>query len=450
MKSASQTPESLQEGLQHCCNRANLGQVSDIVRLTGGATMESWKFRAGSEFYVLRRAPSLEFMKDRPFGHDVEAAIIRAAHSAGVSAPDVVNELVVEDGIGSGFIMRALPGTPDPKAILAMDSPSDLLTDIAHDLARIHGIAQVKLPSGIPTLDYREGIDGLKAQFDETGGDRPIIALGLKWLIDHCPEPVAPMLNHGDYRMGNILVEDGRLTGVLDWELAHFGDHHEDLAFGCMTVWRFARIDRPALGLGSLEAYFAAYESAGGARVDPVRFRFWMVYRTVWWALGCLQMAKYWRSGEDRMLERVVISRRASEQELDLLMLLEEEAPEAERKRPVGPPPKIWEYSGEALPEEIATAVAEFLETVKHKFEGHDRFQLAVARNALRILARGQETRASTVDIELAKLVFSDGLSLATPEILALMRRDVLDKVAADSPKYPALAIARKKWTGTD
>lgn len=454
MKSASQTPESLQEGLQHCCNRANLGQVSDIVRLTGGATMESWKFQAGSEFYVLRRAPSLKFMKDRPFGHDVEAAIIRAAHSAGVSAPDVVSELVVEDGIGSGFIMRALPGTPDPKAILAMDSPSDLLTDIAHDLARIHGIAQVKLPSGIPTLDYREGIDGLKAQFDETGGDRPIIALGLKWLIDHCPEPVAPVLNHGDYRMGNILVEDGRLTGVLDWELAHFGDHHEDLAFGCMNVWRFARIDRPALGLGSLEAYFAAYESAGGARVDPVRFRFWMVYRTVWWALGCLQMAKYWRSGEDRMLERVVISRRASEQELDLLMLLEEDAPVRERMRalPSRFESDLWQ-KGEANIEEIATAISEWLSSVKHRMEGHDRFQLAVARNALGIIGREMHMQfgdAQIDDDDLAQYFFSGDETLAGKGILAKLKFDALEKLQCDSPKYPALAIARKKWTGTD
>ena len=71
------------------------------------------------------------------------------------------------------------------------------------------------------------------------------------------------MLNHGDFRLGNLLVRDGCLTGVLDWELAHFGDWHEDLAFGCMAVWRFARYDRPALGLGDLETYLAAYEANG-------------------------------------------------------------------------------------------------------------------------------------------------------------------------------------------
>src|SRR3546814_7736788 len=86
-------------------------------------------------------------------------------------------------------------------------------------------------------------------------------------------------------------------AAVLDWELAHLGDGHEDLAFGCMTVWRFGQLDRPAFGVGSLEEYFAAYAEAGGAPVDRGRFRFWLVYRTLWWALGCLLMGQAGRSG---------------------------------------------------------------------------------------------------------------------------------------------------------
>ena len=146
------------------------------------------------------------------------------------------------------------------------------------------------------------------------------------------------------------------------------------------------------------------------------------------------------------MLERVVISRRTSEQELDLLMLLEEDAPEAERARPILKPSKAWDYHGEAWPGEIATAVSEWLATIKDKMEGHDRFQLAVARNALGIIARQECDGSDTTDLELAKLVFSDGLSLETPEVLALLRDDVLGKVGVDSPKYPALEAARKKW----
>ena len=439
----------LEAGLARICERAGLGAPSELSRLTGGATMESWRFEAGDDAFVLRRAPSLEFMADRPFGHDTEAAVIRAAFDAGVTAPEVVAELEEADGIGSGFIMRALPGTPNPKAILAMDGADTMLRELASDLAKIHGLRRESLPDDVPEMDYRAAIADFREQFEEAGGDRPIIALGIKWLEDNCPDPCDPVLNHGDYRLGNFLAEDGRLTGVLDWELAHFSDPHEDLAFGCMAVWRFARYDRPALGLGTLEEYFAAYEAAGGVKIDPVRFRYWTIHRTVWWALGCLKCAKFWRSGEDRMLERVVISRRTSEQELDLLMLLEEDAPEAERKPELCDVPEYDDH-GEAGNGELAAAVSEWLATIKDKMEGHDRFQLAVARNALGMITRDEEIMPdqSTQTDALTANILLGRKTLETPGLLSELRCMIVEKVTADVPKYPALAVARKKWTG--
>lgn len=441
---------ALDQGLARALGRAGLAAPVGLRRLTGGATMESWRFSSGAEDFVLRRAPSLSFMEGRPYGHDTEAAIIRAAHQAGVTAPEVLVELIPDDGIGSGFVMRALPGTPDPRAILEMDDPGQLLREVARDLARIHSLARDSLPGDVPEMDYSEAVAGLAQQFEDTGADRPIIALGLHWLRANLPARVEPVLNHGDYRLGNILAEDSHLTGVLDWELAHFGDRHEDLAFGCMAVWRFARVDRPALGLGTLEDYLSAYETAGGLAVDPARFRFWLVYRTVWWALGCLRMASFWRGGEDRMLERVVISRRTSEQELDLLLLLEEDAPEAERLRPVPPVTEGRRPAGEASAGEIATAIAEWLATVKDRMEGHDRFQLAVARNALGMIARNDAAATQAEGAALARDLLDGGVSLATPGMLARLRRTALDKLAADVPKYPMLARARNLWMGED
>ncbi|MBV7265179.1 phosphotransferase [Erythrobacter ani] len=440
------TPEDLIGGLARACARAGLTAPEGLHRLTGGATMESWRFSCGAEAFVLRRAPSLEFMEDRPYGHAVEAAVIRAAHAAGVTAPRVVVELEPEDGIGSGFVMQALPGTPNPREILQFDDADTLLKQAARDLARIHSLGREDVPDAVPVMDYREAIADLRQQFDEAGGDRPIIALGLKWMEDNCPKPVEPVLVHGDYRMGNLLAQPGKLTGVLDWELAHFGDRHEDLAFGCMAVWRFHRYDRPALGLGRLEDYFAAYEAEAGMKVDAKRFRYWLIHRTVWWALGCLKMAKYWRSGEDRMLERVVISRRTSEQELDLLMLLEGDAL-ADGIVPKERIPNNELYFGEAQTGEIATAVAEWLSTIKDKVEGHDRFQLAVARNALGMLAREYAIVPRVSDRELAEDFLTGRRKMMTDPAITRLRRDALDKLEADSPKYPALAVARELWS---
>ena len=440
----------LHEGLARALARAGLSAPDRLERLTGGATMESWRFSAGGDDFVLRRAPSLAFIEDRPFGHDTEAAIIRAAHAAGVTAPEVVVELQDSDQIGSGFVMRALPGTPDPRQILAMEEPDRLLAEAAADLARIHAMAARDLPPDVPVLDYAEGIAKLREQFEEAGGDRPIIALGLRWLLDNLPEPVEPVLNHGDFRLGNLLAEDSRLAGVLDWELAHFGDYHEDLAFGCMPVWRFGAYDRPALGLGSLEEYFAAYEAAGGRKIDPERFRFWIIYRTVWWALGCLKNARVWRSGEDRMLERVVISRRTSEQELDLVMLLEEDATDEKRKTPQDRDfDRRFSTASEARFGEIATAISEWLATIKDKMEGHDRFQLAVARNALGMIARESEAYGRSIwDKPMADTFLNGSEGIDDGINLYELREMAFAKVMVDSPKYPSLAVARSKWFG--
>ena len=261
---------------------------------------------------------------------------------------------------------------------------------------------------------------------------------------------MAPVLVHGDYRMGNVMVGADGLAAVLDWELAHRGDAHEDLAFGCMSVWRFGRLDRPAFGLGSLEDYFAAYEGAGGVKVDRTRFRFWLVYRTLWWALGCLQMGAAWRSGADRTVERVVVGRRTAEQELDLVRLLEEEAPEVERERalPSSPEP-VPAPAGEPTNAEIVQAVRDWIEAaIKPGAQGHAKFEAVVAMNALGIVLRdlGADVRAE--DKALAEALLSGARTLAEPGLLAKLRRDVLGKCAVDSPKYAPLAAARADWRG--
>ncbi|MBA3864598.1 MAG: phosphotransferase family protein, partial [Erythrobacter sp.] len=132
----------------------------------------------------------------------------------------------------------------------------------------------------------------------------------------------------------------------------------------------------------------------------------------------------------------------------DLLLLLEEDAPEAERRRPLEEPITIGLGQGEADSGEIATAIAEWLAGLKDKLSGHDLFQLAVARNALGIVSR--ESRGVTLleDSQLAADILSGATTSASTGLLARLRRDALDKLAVDVPKYPALAHARSKWTG--
>lgn len=443
-------PARLGETLAPVMSRVGYaGPVTNAQRLSGGANMQSWLFECGGERFVLRRAPSDEWIAGRALDLAGEAALIRAARAGGVLAPEVVAVLEPADGIGPGFVMRAIAGTADPASVLAGDGQA-MIADLARQLARIHALDPAPL-GFVPHLDAAEGVEKLTEQFAGFGGDRPIIALGLAWLRRNLPPAAPARLVHGDFRVGNVMAEGGRLTGVLDWELAHTGDSHEDLAFGCMAVWRFGRLDRPAFGFANLDGFFTAYEAAGGAPVDRDRFRFWLVYRTVWWALGCLSMGVAWRSGADRSHERVVVARRAAEQELDLLALLEGDAPESERTRPLPPAPAIPpEPQGEPSAAELLTAVSEWLgASIKPRMAGRDKFDLAVAQNALGIVRRELAGRPDPHDKVLADALLAGEQSLATPGLLARLRAAALRTCAADQPKYPSLAAARAAWDTT-
>jgi len=438
--------DELKQGLGRALARIGLPAPEGLERLSGGANMESWRFQAGDALCVLRRAPSLEMMAGRPMDHAGEVQVVRAARTAGVMAPEVLVELEPADGIGSGYVMRAISGSPDPNAFLAEADPAVAIGDIARELVAVHRTDTAGLPA--PVMDTAEALGELRRRFLEYGGDRPILALALRWLEANLPPPVTPRLVHGDFRLGNLMFEQGRITGVLDWELAHLGDWHEDLAFGCMTVWRFSRPDRPGYGLTSIEELARAYEAAGGETFDPARFRFWTIYRTFWWALGCLQMGGFWRAGHDRSVERVVVARRTAEQELDLLLLLEDLAPEAERNRPLPPATEpLQPGTGEPSGAEILTAISEWLASdIKPLVSGRGKFDLAVTRNALGIVAREIEQRPVATDAALAKQIMAGEADLATPGLLARLRRMALSKLSADMPKYPALAAARAQW----
>ncbi len=439
--------EEFQDKLAACMDRVlgDRAAIDNLGRLSGGANMESWSFDRAGQGYVLRRPPSAALMVGPPFGHDVEAALVRAAHAGGVLAPIVVGDLVENDDLGTGYIMRRVEAEVNPAKILSAP-PASLLTDIAREMARIHAI-RPRADIAIPHMDTADALAELKKRFIAYGGDRPVIALALRWCEAHLPPPADPVLVHGDFRMGNVMVDANGLAAVLDWELAHWGDGHEDLAYGCMAVWRFGHFDQPAFGVGDLESYFAAYEAAGGMPVDRTRFRFWLVYRTLWWALGCMQMAEIWRIGADRTLERAVIGRRTSENEVDLLLLLEEDAPEAERQPVAAPLSNPARRAGEPSTVEMLEAIRLWVDgSVKAQASGRDKFMAAVAMNALGMLIREAENPVEVHDATLSAALLAGEQSLATPGLLQRLRATMLAKLANDSPKYASLAAAKARW----
>jgi aminoglycoside phosphotransferase (APT) family kinase protein len=130
----------------------------------------------------------------------------------------------------------------------------------------------------------------------------PMLTWAEHWLRAHAP--VAPRVSiiHGDYRIGNFLQDKGRITGILDWEMAHLGDPHEDIAWACLPMFNGG--SRDLFGMLPRSDVFARYTAANGIPVCPESVRFYEVfalYKSVAINLGAVRCCEDGRYHDVRM-----------------------------------------------------------------------------------------------------------------------------------------------------
>jgi aminoglycoside phosphotransferase (APT) family kinase protein len=298
-----------------------------LALIPGGASRETWLAEEGERRWVVRRDPkgsvSLVSMES-------EFALIGAAEAAGVRVP---RPLAVEPEGGRfgspGMLLSFVAGTSVAPRILRKpefeEARGRLTAELAEALARIHSVDPAGLDGVLPRAVGDPALDQVvewERQLDEIGEPLPAVELGLRWLRAHAPEPVEPRLVHGDFRLGNFIVDENGLAAVIDWELAHLGDPAEDIGWLCIRSWRFGNDDRPVGGLGELDEFLTAYESAGGERVDRERIRYWEAFGNVKWAVICARQAHDHLTGLRRSHELASLGRRICEPEWDLLQLI--------------------------------------------------------------------------------------------------------------------------------
>jgi len=154
----------------------------------------------------------------------------------------------------------------------------------------------------------------------------PVLELMERWLLERVPASGPAALVHGDYRIGNVIFGPEGLRAILDWELAHVGDPLEDLGWLCVRTWRFGSDALPVGGIGTREELVAAYEEAGGRRVDREALRFWEACGNFRVAVVWLQQSRIFLDGKVPSVELASLGRRTAETEEELLRLLREEA----------------------------------------------------------------------------------------------------------------------------
>lgn len=115
-----------------------------------------------------------------------------------------------------------------------------------------------------------------------------LVELAVEILRDVFPgEPERIVLCHGDYGVGNFLVDDGRITALLDWEFAHLGDPHDDLAWITVRALMYGH-ELPGFG----EHVRSRYAARTGMRLSPQRLRYWQAVVILRNLICCLSVAQ--------------------------------------------------------------------------------------------------------------------------------------------------------------
>lgn len=223
--------------------------------------------RPGEPVAFLRHEGSLA---GRRYGLHRESLVLPVAASLGLPVPKVLGT----PGDPPGLLTEFVPGTSRPGgAQVEAVAPAYLAL-----VAQLHAADPRAFPiEQFDTLGEAviADIGWWEGYARDTGAwDEPIVRLAARVLRATFEQSDdRPSLVHGDVGAGNFMVEAGRVTAMLDWELAHVGDPHEDLA------WLWMRGAHTSFG--DPQRRLAEYESAAGRAAEPERMR-WHLAFVMW------------------------------------------------------------------------------------------------------------------------------------------------------------------------
>lgn len=268
--------------------------VSGLSRIPGGASRETYRFDAGvggeTRGLILRRDPPDGLIETE---RRLEFAAYQSFHGAGVPVPEpIALEESPEPLERPFFIMgridggsAASPFTVEPYGEHAAGLGRqffDILGRIA--AAPLSGLPiEAVTPTPAPDAAWRRELDHWEGVIDaDELHPQPIVRAAIRWLRNHPPPPAQRLsVVHGDYRSGNFLQDGaGRITGVLDWEMAHIGDPLEDLGWAINPLWSHFDETRVA-GMLPRDEALAVWAAASGLAVDPVALRWWELFNSV-------------------------------------------------------------------------------------------------------------------------------------------------------------------------
>jgi aminoglycoside phosphotransferase (APT) family kinase protein len=276
--------------------------IANLSRLAGGASKEQFLFtllqpdQNSAERLVLRMDPTdgvLETSREREF------EVLEAMQGV-VPAPKA--RFLDREGTWLGspsMITTFVEGTTKPTAGGAgvsglgtgfnVEWRRRLAPQFMHHLRAIHEfdfranpLPHFETPDADPYQAARFRVNLWARVWRESAfAANPVFAVVESWLRANLPETQELVLVHGDFRTGNYLFDEdsGEITTILDWELAHIGDYHEDLAWSFVEIFgaRNEQGEYLCSNLMTADEFIGSYESATGRKVDRKILRFYRV-----------------------------------------------------------------------------------------------------------------------------------------------------------------------------
>ena len=303
------------------------GKVSNLEPLTGGASKEIWKFEVSnakqSTKMILRRGSGIE----GPLAIKTadEARIQKEVIKVGAPVPIILAVSKNEEELGDSYIMHFVEGESIARKILRDKEYKKALPILAYQcgeaIAKIHNV-DINNFSFLPKKPAEDQLEDLYSTYQSFEQPSPVFEYAYLWLKEQDFSNFQESLVHGDFRLGNIIVNTEGLQSIIDWELAHIGNPLQDLGWVCGNSWRFGKNEKVVGGFGELEDLLEGYNSVSKLKVDKEMVRCWQVFGTFRWGVICLIQAYAHLNGTINSIEKAAIGRRVSETEIDIVDLL--------------------------------------------------------------------------------------------------------------------------------
>jgi aminoglycoside phosphotransferase (APT) family kinase protein len=257
------------------------GRLVLADRMPGGARKEAWFIdiaaRGDGDGSVtscfLRYDRSDPALTKDPWTLHREATVYLALQDGPVPVPRVlgvhpVHQAMLSERVEGGNWFSRITDPAEQES-----TARDFMTK----LAALHSLdaTALSLPA-FPTVTTVA--EAVVAELDEWDGvlvarggtPDPALVFSLRWLRDHLPAYGGrPVLVQGDTGPGNFMYAGGRVTAVVDWELAHLGDPMDDIAWLSLRATQEPFTDFPTRLL--------EYEALSGNAVDDARVRYYQV-----------------------------------------------------------------------------------------------------------------------------------------------------------------------------